>query len=76
MSDSQVVDADYNDRVQDNDLAKEHDLFLGTLNAEEMPTNRPRRLRRSQHCTWMSLSLADIAAKQSSICRRISMLFR
>ena len=40
MSDSQVVDADHNDRVQDNDLAKEHDFFLGTLGAEEMPTVR------------------------------------
>ena len=38
--------------------------------------NRPRRLRRPQHCSWMSLSLADIAAKHSSICRRISILFR
>ena len=35
--------------------------------------NHPRRLRRPQHCAWMSLSLADIAAKHSSICRRISM---
>ena len=40
MSDSQVVDADHNDRVQDNDLAKEHDFFIGTLGAEEMPTVR------------------------------------
>ena len=31
MSDSQVVYADHNDRVQDNDLAKEHDFFLWTL---------------------------------------------
>ena len=38
MSDSQVVDADHNHRVQDNDLSKEHDFFLGTLGAEEMPT--------------------------------------
>ena len=38
--------------------------------------HRPRRLRRPQHWAWMSLSLADIAAKHSSICRRISMLFR
>ena len=40
MSDSQVVDADHNDRVQNNDLAKEHDFFLGTFSAEEMPTVR------------------------------------
>ena len=40
MSDSQVVDADHNDRVQDNDLAKEHDFFLWTLGAEEMPAVR------------------------------------
>ena len=41
-----------------------------------MAANHPRRLRRPQHCAWMSLSLADIAAKHSSICRRISVLFR
>ncbi len=40
VSDSQVVYADPNDRVQDNDLAKDHDLFLGTLGAEELPTVR------------------------------------
>ena len=40
VSESQVVDADHNDRVQDNDLTKEHDFFLGTLGAEEMPTVR------------------------------------
>ena len=34
VSDSQVVYADHNDRVQDNDLTKEHDFFLGTLGAE------------------------------------------
>ena len=33
-ADSQVVDADHNDLVQDNDLTKEHDFFLGTLGAE------------------------------------------
>ena len=71
MSDSQVVDADHNDRGQDNDLAKEHWDTRCRRDA-----NRPRRLRRPQHCTWMSLSLTDIAAKHSSVCRRISMLFR
>ena len=40
MSDSHVVDADHNDRLQDNNLAKEHDFFLGTLGAEEKPTVR------------------------------------
>ena len=40
MSDSQVVDADHNDGIQDNDLAKEYDFFLGTLGAKEMPTVR------------------------------------
>ena len=40
MSDSQVVDADHNDRVQNNDLAKEHDFFLGTFGADEVPTVR------------------------------------
>ena len=75
MSDSQVIDADRNDHVQNNDLAKEHDVFLGTLGAEEMPNVRGG-LRRPQHCAWMPLSLADIAAKHSYICRRISMLFR
>ena len=51
------------------------DLFLETLGAEEMPTVRGV-YGVPQHCAWMSLSLADIAARHSSICRRISILFR
>ena len=43
---------------------------------EGRDANRPWRLRRHQHCAPMSFPLADIAAKHSSICRRISMLFR
>ena len=50
--------------------------FLPWDTRRRIDANRPRRLRRPQHCAWMSLSLADIAAKHSSICRRISMLFR
>ena len=67
MSDSQDVDADHNESVKDNDLTNEHDFILGPLGAEETPTVRG---------AWMSFPLADITAKHSSICRRISMLFR
>ena len=35
---SQVVDADNDDRVQDDDLTQEHDFFLRTFGTENMPT--------------------------------------
>ena len=53
----QVVDADHNDRVQNNDLTKEHDFFLGTFSAEEMPTVRGVygvvNTTRGCHCHWV-----------------------
>ncbi len=59
MSDSQVVYADHNDRVQDNDLAK-RTRFLPWDTRCRRDASRPRRLRRPQHCPWMLLSLSDI----------------
>ena len=35
---SRVVDADNDDRVQDDDLTQEHDFFLRTFGTENMPT--------------------------------------
>ena len=40
MRDGQVVDADHDDRVQDDHLTQKHDFFLGTLTTEDMPTIR------------------------------------
>ena len=44
MSDSQVVDADHSDRVQYNDLAKEHDFFLYALGAAASKTSSTLRV--------------------------------
>ena len=38
MRDGQVVDADHDDRVQDDHLTQKHDFLLGTLATEYMPT--------------------------------------
>ena len=38
MRDSQVVDAEHDDRVQDDDLTQEHNFFLRTFDTEDMPT--------------------------------------
>ena len=38
MTGCQIVDADRDDRVQDDDLTQEHDFRLGTIGAEEVPT--------------------------------------
>ena len=38
MTGCQIVDADCDDRVQDDDLTQKHDFRLGTIGAEEVPT--------------------------------------
>ena len=37
MTCRQVVNADQNDRVQDDDLTQKHDLLFGTRGTEKMP---------------------------------------
>ena len=37
MTCRQVVNADQNDRVQDDDLTQKHDLLFGTHSTEKMP---------------------------------------
>ena len=44
MRDGQVVDADHDDRVQDDHLTQKHDFLLGTLATEYMPTIRRLRI--------------------------------
>ena len=39
VTDSQIINADYNDRAQDDKLTLEYDFRLGTIGTEEMPTS-------------------------------------
>ena len=71
MTGCQIVDADHDDRVQDDDLTQEHDFRLGTIGAEEVPTSLS--LSSVTSIPSLSSSTMDIVGMRSRPARNYSL---